>query len=135
MLVPATLRLTNMWTQKLLRMTAKHLRIRKSYRLSIAFIDHRTMRRLNRDYRDKDQVTDILSFNGSGEDDFLGELLLAWPYVKMQARKNKKTLKQELALLLIHGMLHLWGHDHETTKDAIKMLPFQQKIFNDFLKA
>lgn len=141
--VPKVLRLEDIWLRRLLRTIERHLRLRGTHMLSVAFVDHATMRRLNRTYRNKNRVTDILSFqlprslHGRGQregDKSLGELILAWPFVRDQAKKNKKTLQEELALLLIHGVLHLRGYDHETKKDAAKMLPFQDRILRNFLK-
>lgn len=142
-IVPARLRLSGAWLHKLFAVVSRNLELRGTHTHSIAFVDHRTMRHLNRTYRGQDRVTDILSFaptstlrikGGSGELRNLGELLLAWPYVRDQAEKNEKTLSDELALLLIHGVLHLCGYDHETKKDAAKMLPLQDRILRDFLK-
>lgn len=132
--VPQALRLEDGWIRRLLRVIERHLRLRGTHTLSIAFLDHPTMRRLNRTYRNKDRVTDILSFAGVGEPTSLGELILAWPYVRRQAKKNKKLLTEELALLLIHGVLHLRGYDHETRPDAAKMEPLQDRILKNFLK-
>ncbi|MBI4133399.1 rRNA maturation RNase YbeY [Candidatus Uhrbacteria bacterium] len=133
-LVPAPSRIALPWLKRLLRAIEKRLRLRGIWTLSIAFVDHRTMRRLNLTYRDRGRVTDILSFAGVGDGQSLGELVLAWPYVRDEAKRNKKSLKEELALLLIHGVLHLVGYDHETARDASKMLPLQEKILQDFLK-
>jgi probable rRNA maturation factor len=125
--IPPLHRLKKPWLTHFFQIMNSYLRLRKSYTVSIAFIDGRTMRRLNREYRGKDKVTDILSFAGEGDD--LGELLLAWPYVQKQARKNSVSLEEELTRLLVHGSLHLRGFDHETKPDAAKMLPLQEKIF------
>lgn len=133
-LLPRQAQVLHVWLARLLRMIAAALRLRGTHTLSVAFVNHRTMQRLNRTYRNKDRVTDILSFAEVGERNSLGELILAWPYVRDQAKKNKKSLTEELALLLIHGVLHLRGYDHETKKDAAKMEPLQNRILKDFLK-
>lgn len=132
-LLPAGSRIALPWLKRLLRAVEKQLKLRGIRLLSIAFVDHRTMRRLNRAYRGKDHVTDILSFAGVGGQGSLGELILAWPQVRRQAREHGKTLKEELALLIVHGVLHLRGYDHETLPDARQMLPLQEKILNQFL--
>lgn len=130
-LVPARLRVKEVWLKRLLRAIERHLRLRGIHTLSIAFVDAKTIRRLNRTYRGEDKTTDILSFPEVGGDRALGELLLAWPYVKKQAKKQGKVLKEELALLFIHGVLHLYGHAHKTKKDAKKMFDLQDKILKD----
>lgn len=133
-IVPASVRLRDAWLDKLFARVSDHLRLRGAHTLSIAFVDHRTMQRLNRTYRHKDRVTDILSFATVGGPGSLGELVIAWPFVRTQAKKKKKTLLEELALLLIHGVLHLRGYDHEARKDAAKMFPLQDSILSDFLE-
>lgn len=144
-IVPDKFRLHFAWTNRLLKAIEKQLKFRGIYALSVAFVDNKTMKRLNLVYRGKNKVTDILSFAG-GQNDFfpfakveikrdLGELILAWPYARQQAKKKKKTVKEELALLIVHGILHLWGFDHETEKQAKKMLPLQQKILDNFFKS
>lgn len=133
-IVPPSARIKMPWLEPLLRLIAKELQIKGKRTLSIAFINHRTMQRLNHDYRGKNKVTDILSFAEVGAPDSLGELLLAWPYVKNQAKEEGKTLKEEYALLITHGILHLLGHDHEIKKDAKKMFFLQEKILRKFSK-
>lgn len=132
--LPDSARLAHAWLRCLLRTIERHLRLPGTHTFSIAFVDNATMRRLNCTYRDKDRVTDILSFARVGEPGSLGELILAWPFVRAQAKKQGKTLEQELALLLIHGVLHLCGHDHETKKEAAKMLSLQGIILRQFLE-
>lgn len=132
-LLPSRYRLQEIWVKRLLRAIEKHLKLRGATMLSIAFVSQLTIRRLNHDYRGKDQVTDILSFEGVGGKKSLGELILAWPYVAKQAKQKKVSLEQELALLLIHGVLHLKGYDHETDLDAQLMLPLQNKILASIL--
>lgn len=86
------------------------------------------MRTLNRIYRNKDRATDILSFAEIGGPKSMGELIMAWPYVQKQAKQKKVTLMQEVALLVVHGALHLKGFDHETKADAKKMFLLQDQI-------
>ncbi len=145
-IVPREFHIKSSWLKKVLRAIEKRLKLRGTHTLSIAFVDHATMRRLNRTYRNKDKVTDILSFitapplrerGGRGElrrnSCDLGELILAWPYVKNQAHDLGKSLNEEIAFLLVHGVLHLRGYDHEKKSDAARMFPLQEKIYADFL--
>jgi probable rRNA maturation factor len=70
------------------------------------------LRRLNRDFAGLDSVTDVLSFAGSGQ--HLGDLAISWPMAVRQAREYGQPDQTELALLCIHGLLHLLGWDHST---------------------
>jgi probable rRNA maturation factor len=91
--------------------------------LSVLFCGDARMRALNRDFRKKDKPTDVLSFpsgdgpvNGGkrGEPRSLGDLAIDVPYAARKARQLGHPLDRELKILLVHGILHLLGHDHET---------------------
>ena len=71
------------------------------------------MRRLNREFREIDRPTDVLSFP-TGEPGFLGDIAVDAPYAARQAARRRHSLDREVKLLLTHGILHLLGHDHET---------------------
>lgn len=120
--LPSAARLTKRAVQVILDEIGK--RTKKSGELSIAFIGEAEMRRLNRTYRKKDKVTDVLAFEAP-----LSEVLICYPQAKRQAAERGHTTKQEVVDLLIHGVLHSLGYDHETPKDAKVMLPLQQKIY------
>ncbi len=82
------------------------------------------LRRLNRDFRGKDQATDVLSFpagplpngRGSERNGVLGELAISLPRARAQARQFGHTLEHEIRILMLHGLLHLLGMDHETDR-------------------
>jgi probable rRNA maturation factor len=78
------------------------------------------LRRLNRRYAGKDSATDVLSFAGSG--DHLGDLAISWATVVRQAAEFKHPPPAEFALLCVHGMLHLLGWDHATTRERREMV-------------
>jgi probable rRNA maturation factor len=93
--------------------------------LSVSFITDSEMQVLNRDYRGKDRPTDVLSFSQlEGEDDFfgvptvLGDLVVSLDTCKTQAIEYQVTESQELVRLLIHGLLHLMGYDHEDVPES-----------------
>ena len=81
--------------------------------LSIAIISDRRMRALNRQFRGKDLVTDVLSFP-SGERGFLGDIVIAADVTTRQARAAGHSVRTEVRVLALHGLLHLLGYDHET---------------------
>jgi rRNA maturation RNase YbeY len=73
------------------------------------------MRTLNRRYRGKDRTTDVLSFPpGGGDTGFLGDLVVSAPEARRQARSAALPLPAVMEKLLLHGLLHLLGYDHET---------------------
>jgi probable rRNA maturation factor len=84
--------------------------------LSLVFCGDERMRTLNRRYRGKDRTTDVLSFppGSGGERGFLGDLVVSAPEARRQARAAALPLPAVMEKLLLHGLLHLLGHDHET---------------------
>ncbi len=98
--------------------------------LSIAIIDDETIRELNRRYRGVDAPTDVLSFDLKDEDAFvappkgarqLGEIVISYPTAARQAGEAGHAIDDELAHLLVHGVLHLLGYDHKSPKEARAM--------------
>ncbi|MFA6466858.1 MAG: rRNA maturation RNase YbeY [Patescibacteria group bacterium] len=80
--------------------------------ISIALLSDKEIRDLNRVYRKKNKVTDVLSFN-MDSDEMLGEVLICLTQAHRQAKAKKNTYRAELQLLTVHGILHLLGYDHE----------------------
>jgi probable rRNA maturation factor len=75
----------------------------------------RELRRLNGQFRGKDQTTDVLSFP-SGTAEYLGDIAISADRARAQARRFGHSLEQELGILMLHGLLHLLGMDHETDR-------------------
>ena len=88
--------------------------------VSIAFVDDAAMRALNRSYRGKDRTTDVLTFEGIDidavgiADRSLGEIVVSLPQAARQAREERHALATEVRYLLLHGLIHALGYDHET---------------------
>ena len=87
--------------------------------LAIRLTDDSELRRLNRDFSAHDAVTDVLSFEGEGM--HLGDLAISWPAVVRQAAAHGHIAETELALLCVHGLLHLLGWDHATAAQRREM--------------
>ena len=85
---------------------------------SVVLVSDRRIRELNRRYRQRSVATDVLSFplHENGENGFLGDVVISAETAKRQARRLGHGLDAELKLLLLHGVLHLMGHDHETDR-------------------
>ena len=96
--------------------------------LTVALSDDRHVRTLNKRDRRKDKPTNVLSYP-SGEKAFLGDVVLARQTVWREAREQKKAPADHLAHLVVHGTLHLLGHDHETSDaDAERMEALERRI-------
>jgi len=76
----------------------------------------RELQRLNREYRKQDHTTDVLSFPAGGGNGFLGELAISFPAARSQAAEFGVRVEQEIEILMLHGLLHLLGMDHETDR-------------------
>jgi probable rRNA maturation factor len=72
------------------------------------------LQRLNREFRGKDTPTDVLSFPSSGDAEQLGEIAISWDRAMDQAREMGHSTDEEVRVLMLHGVLHLLGMDHET---------------------
>ena len=89
--------------------------------VTIRFVDGREGRALNRRYRGRDHATNVLTFVYDDEVSLAGDIVLCVPVVVREARAQRKTLRAHFAHLVIHGMLHLQGYDHERDDDAARM--------------
>lgn len=81
--------------------------------LTVAFVNDALIRRLNRDFRGKDQPTDVLSFPAGDETGSLGDVVISTQTVMAQAGRLGHSVRRELGELVIHGVLHLCGYDHD----------------------
>jgi probable rRNA maturation factor len=100
--------------------------------LSILLCDNTFIHQLNRDYRGKDRPTDVLSFSqreeGDPDDPVLGDVIISIERAQKQALERGHLLGVELALLLVHGILHLLGYDHEEDEEAEEMEAKEKEI-------
>jgi len=89
--------------------------------VTVRFVDADEGRSLNRDYRQRDYATNVLSFPYTQTPHLTGDLVLCVPVVKREAQEQGKAIDAHFAHLVVHGILHLQGFDHETDLDAEKM--------------
>ena len=92
--------------------------------VTVAFVSDRKMRGLNSEFRGKDKTTDVLSFpfeadEFDSEKDFLGDIVISLEQAAAQAAENNLDLETEIKQLILHGILHLCGYDHETDDGAM----------------
>ena len=89
--------------------------------VTLRFVDGREGRALNRRYRGRDHATNVLTFVYDDGLSLSGDIVLCAPVIAKEARAQRKTLRAHYAHLVIHGMLHLQGYDHERDDDAARM--------------
>ena len=98
--------------------------------LSIAFVSPEEIKKINRKYRKKDKPTDVLSFGKISK--FKGEfreVIICPEFIEENLKDSKTTLKKELAKVLIHGILHTLGYDHEISKTEEKRMFKKQDYY------
>jgi probable rRNA maturation factor len=101
--------------------------------LSVVLTDNRRLHKLNRDYLGIDAPTDVLSFPASESDPdtgarYVGDIIISVPYARKGAKEAGHPLESELQLLVVHGVLHLLGHDHAKPKEKATMWKAQREI-------
>lgn len=99
--------------------------------LSVEFIGDHRMRRLNAQYRGRDVTTDVLAFamrEGPGpSSSLLGDVVISVPQAMAQAAERGHSIQRELATLLIHGILHLLGYDHERSPSEARRMQRKER--------
>jgi probable rRNA maturation factor len=129
------------WAKRIVRQVLKAEEVAPPYEVSLVFTDSETVKQLNRDYRKVDETTDVLAFymlpQKRADSSFvlppdgvtrLGEVIISCPQAVAQAKEYGHSLKRELALLVIHGILHLLGYDHEEPQEESKMREREREL-------
>ena len=96
--------------------------------LTLRFVGRKEGRALNTAWRGRDYATNVLSFPYETEPVLMGDLVLCWPVVKQEAADQGKSVEAHAAHLVVHGMLHLCGHDHEDEAQAEEMERIEQDV-------
>jgi len=89
--------------------------------VSLVLTDDAGIRQLNHDYRSKDRPTNVLSFPTINAPGLLGDIILARETIMREAQDKRVSFDHHLTHLIIHGLLHLLGHDHQSSTQAAKM--------------
>ena len=120
--------------QKLLKLINQILKNRGEQTISLVFVSPLKIKSLNKIYRGKNKVTDVLSFNIADELDKsnLGEIIICASRATTQAREFKHSFQKEIERLFLHGYLHLCGFDHEKEKEAVMMESLEEKVLKKF---
>jgi probable rRNA maturation factor len=132
--------------ESIVRQVLKAEGVAPPYELSLVFTDSEKVRQLNRDYRGVDEPTDVLAFymlpQKKAEDYFalppngvtrLGEVIISYPQAVGQSKEQGHSPERELALLIIHGILHLLGYDHEEPEEEAKMRAKERELLEKCL--
>jgi len=109
--------------------------------LGLVITSQEKVRQLNKSYRGKDEPTDVLAFymtSAAGETFVapldgllhLGEVIVSYPQAVIQAKEHRHSIKKELAILIIHGVLHLLGYDHEEPEQEHQMREREKEILS-----
>lgn len=110
-------------------------------RFDIAFCNDETIQNINRDYRDKDRPTDVITFSLFADDDNaiiyrktadLGQIIVSVETADKQKEENNNTLEKEILTLITHGILHLLGFDHQTKKEYDFVVGVQNKVLKNY---
>ncbi|MGF9963209.1 rRNA maturation RNase YbeY [Bacillus rhizoplanae] len=130
--------------QQLVEKAAETESVEDGAELSITFVNNERIQEINREYRDKDQPTDVISFAmediGEGEMEIvgvemprmLGDIIISIPRAKEQAEEYGHSFERELGFLAVHGFLHLLGYDHMTEEEEKVMFGKQKEILDTF---
>lgn len=109
------------------------LRVVPGTELSLVLTDDAAIRKLNCEWRGKDKPTNVLSFPGGDEDEppfgpLLGDIVIARETLEREAEAEKKSFDAHLTHLFIHGLLHLFGYDHQIEEEAQEMEDAERRI-------
>ena len=130
--------------ENLLQFAALEERVPKDSEVSITFVTNKDIQEINRDYRGKDQPTDVISFaleetggdeveiQGADLPPHLGDIIISIEKAKEQAEEYGHSFMRELGFLSVHGFLHLLGYDHMTKEEEEKMFSRQKEILEKF---
>jgi len=97
--------------------------------ISFALVNNETIQELNKKYREKDSPTDVLSF--SMDDEIWGDIVISTEKVIEQAEEYGHSVKRELSFLIVHGILHLLGYDHQTPGERAEMRQKEERVLSE----
>ncbi|MGP4067693.1 rRNA maturation RNase YbeY [Halobacillus sp. B29] len=130
--------------QRIIRFAGDKEGVQPDAEVSISFVDNNEIQEINRNYRQKDQPTDVISFamqeEGEGETKILsedlplmlGDIVISLDKAKEQAEDYGHSLDRELGFLALHGFLHLLGYDHVNEEEEKAMFNRQEEILHEF---
>jgi probable rRNA maturation factor len=99
--------------------------------LSLSLVSDEEIRRINKEWRNKDKHTDVLTFPLHVNVGSLGDIVVSLPTARRQAKEGGWSLEKELRRLIAHGLMHSLGYDHVTTNDALRMASAERRLLGD----
>ena len=103
--------------------------------LTLLLTNNKEIQKLNKKYRKINKPTDVLSFHLIKKEQlnkkYLGDIVISIETARKQAHQKKKSLEEEIIMLIVHGYLHLLGYDHLSKKEAKVMFSLQNKVLKD----
>ena len=133
------------WAGKIAQRVIKTEGIMPPYEVSLVFADSEMVQQLNRDYRGVDRPTDVLAFYMLPQKEAgsffalpldgvlrLGEVIISYPQAVEQATEQGHSVERELALLIVHGILHLLGYDHEQPEEEKRMRGREEELLSKY---
>lgn len=124
--------------KKLIKYALKYMNL-KNVSFSVIFVDNDKIHKLNKDYRNIDRPTDVITFRLAdyeevmcGKINILGDVYISLDKVKEQSIEYGHSYLRELSFLLIHGFLHLLGYDHMNEEDEKEMFSLQEEILDGY---
>lgn len=97
---------------------------------SIIFVSKKEIKHLNKQFRNINKITDVLSFTNDEQDGYLGDIFICLKKAIKQAKTYEHSLEREISFLAVHGYLHLIGYDHQTKEEEKEMILKQEEILN-----
>jgi probable rRNA maturation factor len=136
------------WLQEIMEQPLTAEKVPSNAEISLVITGQERIRELNRDYRGLDQPTDVLSFSLSEQKDevpapfigppdgvlHLGEVIISYPQALIQSLENSHSIKKEMAVLIVHGVLHILGYDHEKPEMEPAMRAREKEILESLEK-
>jgi len=132
------------WVGRIAQRVLKAEGVAPPFEVSLVFTDSEVVQKLNRDYRGMDEPTDVLAFymlpQKEADSSFalppdgvtrLGEVIISYPQTAEQAKEQGHSVDKELTLLIIHGILHLLGYDHEQPEEEVKMRAREKELLEE----
>ncbi|MEH7505469.1 rRNA maturation RNase YbeY [Neobacillus drentensis] len=130
--------------ERVINFAAKKQNVEEHSEVSVTFVSNERIQEINREYRDKDKPTDVISFAmeelGEGEVELvgvemprvLGDIIISIPKAIEQAEEYGHSFLRELGFLAVHGFLHLLGFDHMTEEEEKEMFTLQKEILDEY---
>ncbi len=127
--------------ENLLNFVARQENIVKDSEVSVTFVNNEEIQKLNKEYRNKDTATDVISFALNDDDsdifaeaipNLLGDIIISFEKTVQQAEDYGHSINRELGFLVVHGFLHLLGYDHQNEVDEKVMFSRQEELLTAY---